>query len=214
MPRLLHLDASADPANSVSRAVTRTFADTWCGLVPGYEVTYRDLQADPPPHLPDAALHWAPRLREPGSAPEPAALALQQTLLDELLAADVLLIGAPMYNWSLPSTLKAWLDYIHVMGVTAPFDTREQPLAGRPAVVVSSRGGDYSDGSPTAGWDHTIPPLELVLGQSLGMKVSSITVDLTLAPKVEAMAALVGKGRASAEAAHAAAAQAARSLGG
>jgi FMN-dependent NADH-azoreductase len=102
MPHLLHLDSSADPERSRSRAITATFVTTWRGHGPAYTVTSRDLHRDPLPHLADAALHWPPRLRPAGSMPPAAAEALQQELLAELTSADVLLIGAPLYNYSVP----------------------------------------------------------------------------------------------------------------
>ena len=188
MPHLLHLDSSIDPARSRSRAVTAAFADSWRARGDDFTVTHRDLHAQPVPHLTDASSHWAPRLRRPEDSPPAAEAALQQQLIDELLAADVLLVGAPMYNYSLPSTLKAWVDHIHVPGVTAPFDTTGQPLAGRPAVVVTSRGAVYDAGTPTEGWDHTVPPLRLILGNALGMQVAVIEVNLTLADTVPALA--------------------------
>ena len=193
MPHLLHLDSSIDPARSRSRAITAEFADAWRGRGDDFTVTTRDLHARPVPHLTSAASHWAPRLRQPGDVPPPAESALQQELLDELLAADVLLVGAPMYNYSLPSTLKAWIDHIHVPGVTAPFDTSDQPMAGRPAVVVTSRGAVYDAGTTTEGWDHTVPPLRLILGDSLGMEVAVIETNLTLAGTVPALADQQGR---------------------
>ena len=202
MPHLLHLDSSADPRSSSSRAVTAAFVRGWQERGAAFTVTSRDLQADPPPHLPDAALHWAPRLRSADETVDPADELRQQGYLDELLAADVLLVGAPMYNWSLPSTLKAWLDHVHVLGTTVPFGEYEaRPLAGRTAVVVSSRGASYDSGGEQASWDHTVPPLELVLGQSFGMQVSVITLQLTLADRVPAMADLRGQAAAEADAA-------------
>jgi FMN-dependent NADH-azoreductase len=213
MPLLLHLDSSADVIRSTSRVLTRTFADMWRELGQAFTVTYRDLHADPVPHLADAALHWAPRLRQAGETPDPAAAAFQDELVAELLAADVLLMGVPMYNWSIPSSLKAWIDHVHVMGLTAPFDTKEQPLAGRPAVVVTTRGASYGPGSPSEGWDHTVPPIERVFGQSLGMDVSIITAELTLASRVPAMAPLRDKARADLEAARTAATDLAVQLG-
>jgi len=188
LPHLLHLDSSADPRTSASRTVTAAFVDAWRARGADFTVTSRDLQADPPPHLPDALLHWAPALRTPDEVADPAAEAVQQGYLDELLAADVLLIGAPMYNWSLPSTLKAWVDHVHVLGTTVPFGPGTSPLAGRPAVVVSSRGAAYDPGTPTADWDHTVPPLQLVLGQSFGMTVEVVPVQLTLAGRVAPLA--------------------------
>lgn len=188
MPHLLHLDSSIDPTRSRSRAITAAFADTWRGRGDDFTVTYRDLHEQPVPHLTSAASHWAPRLRRAGEAPPEAEETRQRELIDELLAADALLIGAPMYNYSLPSTLKVWIDHIHVPGVTAPFDTTDQPLAGRPAVIATSRGAVYDAGTPSAGWDHTVPPLQLVLGTALGMRVTVIETSLTLADSVPALA--------------------------
>jgi len=217
VPHLLHLDSAAAQRNSRSREITATFADTWRGSGPQYTVTHRDLYRDPLPHLADAVLHWPPRLRPDGAAvASPDALAadeaLQDELIGELLAADVLLVGAPLYNYSVPSSLKAWIDHIHVPGRTAPFDTPTQPLAGRPAVVVSSRGASYDPGSPTEGWDHAVPVLQLILGTSLGMAVEVITTSLTLAETVPALAPELGRSRAELAAAHEAAAAAARRL--
>lgn len=213
MPRLLHLDSSADLGHSRSRAITATFATTWRELGPGHTVTYRDVHHDPLPHLADASLHWAAGLRGAGAAPPAAAQALQDELIAELLAADVLLVGAPMYNYSVPSALKAWIDHVHVPGRTAPFgEPATQPLAGRPAVIVASRGASYDPGSPTEGWDHGVPVLQLILGTALGMAVEVITTSLTLAETVPRLASLADRGRAELASAHAAAATTARRL--
>jgi FMN-dependent NADH-azoreductase len=218
VPHLLQLDSAAALKNSRSREITATFADAWRGQGPQYTVTYRDLHRDPLPHLADAVLHWPPQLRPEGAATaDPAALAaaeaLQDELIGELLSADVLLVGAPLYNYTVPSSLKAWIDHIHVPGRTAPFaDAATQPLAGRPAVVVSSRGASYDADSPTEGWDHAVPVLELILGTALGMDVEVITTSLTLAETVPALAPQLGRSRAELAAAHEAAAAAARRL--
>jgi FMN-dependent NADH-azoreductase len=175
---------------------------------------------EPVPHLADAVLHWPPRLRTEGAATaDPGVLAadeaLQDVLVSELLAADVLLVGAPLYNYSVPSSLKAWIDHIHIPGRTAPFvDAPEQPMAGRPAVVVSSRGASYDAGSPTEGWDHAVPVLELILGTALGMTVEVITTSLTLAETVPALAPQLDRSRGELAAAHKAAAEAATRLAG
>ena len=212
MPHLLHLDSSADAEHSRSRAITATFAAAWRDQGTDRTVTYRDLHRDPLPHLADAALHWPPRLRPAGAAPPAAATALQEELSAELVAADVLLIGAPLYNYSVPSSLKAWIDHIHVPGVTAPFDVPTQPLAGRPAVLVTSRGASYDPGTPTEGWDHAIPVLELILGNSLGMTITVITTSLTLAETVPALADQIDRSRAELARAHERAAETARQL--
>lgn len=197
MPQLLHLDSSADLDSSVSRAVTGQFSDVWHAIGPDHAVIYRDLHRDAPPHLPTSALHWAPHLRTANEVASPAAEALQKELIDELVSADVVLIGAPMYNWSIPSTLKAWIDYIHVPGITVPFDGPTRPLEGKPVVVVSSRGNQYGPGTPDFGADHTVAQLKQVLGTALGMEVHVVTVDLTLATRVPALAPLAPQAEAS-----------------
>lgn len=185
MPRLLHIDSSAAGDASRSRAITAAFAQAWRSCGADHTVTYRDVHRNPLPHLADAELHYAPRLRRDDAAPPAEAEALQQELIAELIAADVLLVGAPMYNYSLPSTLKAWVDNIHVLGVTTTFDQPTKPMAGRPAVVVSSRGGFYGEGSPTPGWDHAVPVLDIVLGSALGMDVTVLTASRTLSDRLE-----------------------------
>jgi FMN-dependent NADH-azoreductase len=218
VPHLLHLDSAASLKNSRSREITATFVDAWRARGPEYSLTYRDLHRDPLPHLADAVLHWPPRLRPEGAASaDPATLAaaeaLQDELVGELLGADVLLVGAPLYNYSVPSSLKTWIDHVHIPGRTAPFvGASTQPMAGRPAVVVSSRGASYDAGSPTEGWDHAVPMLELILGTALGMTVEVITTSLTLAETVPALAAQLDRSRAELAAAHEAAAAAARRL--
>lgn len=209
MPQLLHIDSSAELSTSVSRALTRLFADTWRNLGSGHTVIERDLHREPLPHLPGAGLHYAPRLRTAGEIPDPAAEALQRELIAEVVASDVVVLGAPMYNWSLPSTLKAWIDYIHVLGTTVPFDTREQPLAGTPVVVVSSRGNTYSPNGP----DHTVPPLQQTLGASLGMDVHVVLAELTLAGRIPAMAPLADKAAESLSAAEESVRRLARTFG-
>lgn len=188
MPTLLHLDSSADHSTSRSRAITAAFASAYHAAGPRNVVVHRDLHADPLPHLADASLHWAARLRPPDASPEPAAEDLQQRLITELLGADVLLIGVPLYNYSLPSSLKAWLDHIHVPGQTAPSAISCAPLAGRPAVLVTCRGGNYDTGTVNEGRDHATPVLELILGEEMRMAVTVITTSLTLASSVPALA--------------------------
>jgi FMN-dependent NADH-azoreductase len=194
MPTLLHVDSSADLSASVSRELTARFAAAWSATGPSHTVVHRDLHTDPLPHLPSHALHWAPRLRAPGETAPEWAETLQLKLIAEVAAADVLLIGAPMYNWSMPSTLKAWIDYLHVPGLTSPFDEPTQPFLGKPAVVVSSRGDRYGPGTDNA--DHEIPSLAKAFGDALGMQVTFVTAELTLADRIPAMAELREKASA------------------
>jgi len=213
MPRLLHLDSSADLETSVSRELTRLFVDTWRELGPGHTVVERDLHRSPLPHLPDAGLHYAPQLRTDSERPDPAAEGLQAELIGELTAADAVVIGAPMYNSSMPSTLKAWIDFVHVVGTTVPVDGSEKPLAGKPVTIVSTRGNNYAPGTPAASGDFVVPPLRQVLGDSLGMSVSVVTVDLTLANRLPPLAPFVAQAAESLAAARVAVRDLATTLG-
>lgn len=214
MAHLVHLDSSADTQHSRSRAIGRTFESAWLKADPANTITYRDLHANPVPHLADASLHWPVRLRPAGSTAPAEAEALQKELIDELVAADVLVVGAPLYNYSLPSTLKAWIDHIHVPAVTAPFDVDTQPMKGKSAVILSSRGASYDAGTPTADWDHEVPALSLILGAALGMEVTVIQTSLTLADSVAALASQLDRSNAELAAAHEAAAETATRLSG
>lgn len=214
MPSLLRIDASIDPLASRSRSITQAFTDRWRARGPEFRVVERDLGRSPIPHLADAALHWPERLRPAGTVVPAEDAARQQALIAELLAADVLLLGAPMYNYSIPSALKAWLDHVHVPGLTADFDVPASPMRGRPAVIVATRGASYDPGSPTADWDHTVPPLRLVLGEALGMDVRVITASRTLADTVPFLAAERERAHAELEAATGEAVRLAGELGG
>lgn len=188
MPTLLRLDSSADLRHSRSREVTEAFAAAWTARGSGYTVVHRDLVKDPVPHIADSALHWAPDLRQPDEQPDPGAEAKQKEVLGELDRADVLLIGAPLYNYTVPSTLKAWIDQIHVLGVTAPFGDKEtQPYAGKKAVIVASQGLSYDDG-PQQGLDHGVPVLQEVLGRALGMELTVLYSRYTLTSRVPQLA--------------------------
>jgi len=188
MPRLLHLDSSADIATSVSRTLTREFAAAWVASGQNREITYRDLHAEPLPHLPAASLHWATELRPPDMRqPSAVAASLQAELLDELAAADALVIGAPLYNYSMPSALKAWVDHVQVGGVTSPSGSQPRFRTGKPAVVIVTRGAIYDSGTVNEGRDHGSPVLQLILGDVMGFKVEIITLDRTLARVSPAM---------------------------
>lgn len=213
VPMLLRLDSSADFRRSRSREVTEAFTATWRARGPGYTVLHRDLARDPVPHVTDSALHWARDLRAPDEEPDPAAEAAQQDILKELSAADVLLVGAPLYNYTVPSTLKAWIDQVHVLGVTAPFGDRPtQPYRGKPAVVVASQGLAYDDG-PLAGLDHGVPVLRTILGTALGLDVTVLFTRYTLASRVPQLADQRERAAAEHEAALRRAAELATELG-
>ncbi|MFF0777776.1 MULTISPECIES: FMN-dependent NADH-azoreductase [unclassified Streptomyces] len=189
MATLLHIDTSLNGENSHSRAVTTAFREVWESRHPHGTVIHRDLDADPVPHL-RADAYYAGYVAPADRSPEQRdAFALRARLVEEAEAADVILLGAPMYNYSIPSTLKAWIDHVFVVGRTAM--TEHPSLAGKPAVVVTSRGGSYQKGTPQYGNDYVQSYLRQALGGGLGLNVSFIVPELTLAPTVPAMADLV-----------------------
>ncbi|MDT0613490.1 FMN-dependent NADH-azoreductase [Streptomyces lancefieldiae] len=177
MAVLLHIDSSLFPLeNSGSRRLTDAFRRTWEEAHPQGSVIYRDLAATPVPHL-DAATVTAE------SVPP-----LREELIAEFEKADLVLIGAPMYNFSIPSTLKAWLDHVILAGRT--FGEGVAP-SGKRAVIAASRGGSYQPGTPRAGFEFDTNYLSKVLGDGLGLKVEVITRELTMAAANPAMAELV-----------------------
>ncbi|MET0702600.1 MAG: NAD(P)H-dependent oxidoreductase [Mycobacterium sp.] len=174
MAYILQLDSSANLSSSTSRQLTAEFAQRWAAAAPDREIRRRDLHTSQLPHLPTNSLHFtAPRRPEDGALPTPEAARLQDELLDELSGAAGVVIGAPMYNYSMPSTLKAWLDYVHVIGATSPSAEGIAPLQGKPVVVVSAR-ATPTGADPRA--DFVIGPFFAILGGFMAMDVQGFVV--------------------------------------
>jgi FMN-dependent NADH-azoreductase len=163
--KLLHIDSSVLSGNSVSRQLTRDLVAQWQSAVPGLEVVYRDLAADAPGHLSGAILAAAQTPADQRAQADRLAVEQGETLLEEFLAADVIVLGAPMYNFTIPSQLKAWLDRVVVAGRTFRYtEAGVQGLAaGKRVVVVSTRGGIYSEG-PAHAMDHQEAYLKTIFG--------------------------------------------------
>ena len=134
---ILHIDSSINGENSASRLLTAAITEKLQASYWGEEVVYRDLVANPIPHLTLDA--FAANLD-----------------LQEFLEADTIVIGAPMYNFSLPTQLKAWIDRIVVAGSTFRYtETGPEGLAkGKRVIIALARGGIYSEGSPAAALEH------------------------------------------------------------
>ncbi|MFD4262662.1 FMN-dependent NADH-azoreductase [Streptomyces sp. NPDC058534] len=210
MTYLLHIDSSAVPQRSVSRDVAATFLSTWQKNNPELAVVHRDLATDPLPHLTPDAVTGRFTAAEDRTEAQAAAVALQDTLIEEFHGAGAYLFTVPMYNNSVPSAFKAWIDQVFVVGRVLFGSPDQVPTRGRRAVVVASRGGGYGPGSPREGMDHVTPYLKTVLGNSLGLNVDFVTPELTMAPRNPAMAALVPLAEASLARAHEEAEQYAR----
>lgn len=153
--QLLHIDSSVLGPNSTSRALSAEIVARQVALHPGTSVVYRDLAVDSALHLSSAHLAaWQ------GGATEDALLSADLAkgggYLDELLAAETVVIGAPMYNFSIPSQLKAWIDRVVVAGKTFRYGANgaEGLLKNKKVFIASSRGNVYTPGSPAAALEH------------------------------------------------------------
>ncbi|RUO62138.1 FMN-dependent NADH-azoreductase [Pseudidiomarina insulisalsae] len=175
---ILHLDSGLFVEQSVSRKLSKQIVERIAGEAD--QVVYRDLVTDPVPHL-DAETLLAEQ--------QP----LTQTLLDELFAADVVVIGAPMYNFTIPTQLKAWFDRVLKAGVTFKYTEQglQGLLTGKKVYIASGRGGIYSEGAAAA-MDHQ----ESYLRNALGfIGITDVTViraegvNLGEAPRQQALQA-------------------------
>src|SRR5690348_16422093 len=145
--RILHLDSSALGDNSASKALTAKVAAAWKIAAPGAVVRHRDLGAEAPQHLSPSYFAIGATPEEQRSESQTSELKLSDALIEEFLAADALIIGAPLYNFTIPSGLKAWIDRVVVAGKTFKYSA-EGPvgLAGdKKVVIVATSGGKYVD---------------------------------------------------------------------
>jgi FMN-dependent NADH-azoreductase len=191
--KLLHIDSSVLGPHSVSRQVSAAIVDRLQKATPDLNVTYRDLTATPLAHLSGSHLAAAQ-----GAVPEAVALqqdlAAGQTVLEEFLAADIVVIGAPMYNFTLPTQLKAWIDRIVVAGKTFQYGANgPEGLAGSKRVIIAvARGNVYSGEAPAAALEHLETYLrgvfnfigvepEFVVAEGLGLSPEQREQSLELA---------------------------------
>jgi FMN-dependent NADH-azoreductase len=194
--QLLHIDSSVLGAHSASRALSAEIVAKQVALHPGIGVTHRDLAAD-------AVLHLSPAHVAAGQgaviedASLRADLAKGGSYLQELLAADIVVLGAPMYNFTIPSQLKAWIDRVLVAGKTFKYGEKgpEGLLSNKTKVfIASARGNVYSPGSPAAPFEHHESYLLGVLG-FIGLTNVTIVRAEGLAFGPEARAAALSKAR-------------------
>ena len=162
--KLLHIDSSVLGPHSVSRQLSSAIVARLREQHPALEVAYRDLSSTPLAHLSGA--HLAAAQGAVASADVQEDLATGQAVLDEFLSADIVVLGAPMYNFTIPSQLKAWIDRILVAGKTFKYGAEGvQGLAGGKRVIVAiSRGGYYGAGTPMAALEHLESYLRSVFG--------------------------------------------------
>jgi FMN-dependent NADH-azoreductase len=165
--KLLHIDSSALGANSVSRQLSQRIVAQWRATHPGTVVEYLDLAVSAPAHLSAESLGFA-------AGPDAKGLTdvqrhenqVSEKLVSQFLAADVVVVGAPMYNFSIPSQLKAWIDRIAQVGRTFTYTDKGPKglAAGKKMVIASSRGGVYSSNPAMSGLDHQESYLRTIFG--------------------------------------------------
>ena len=164
MNNILILDSAATGESSVSRRLTRAAAEALVARDPDAHIILRDVGSNPIPHL---TAETVPAIRAGIVETEAAreALELSDALIAELKAADLIVIGAPMYNFGMPSTLKAWFDHVLRARITFQYSEAgpEGLLKGKKAIVVEARAGLYSEG-PAASMDSQEPHIRTLLG--------------------------------------------------
>lgn len=181
MSRLLRIDSSPRTQGSRSRELADDLVARWRTANPGGEIVVRDLAADPVPHMEQSVLGV---MVDPDQAGSPL-LALSNELVAELKSADEILVSAPMYNFTVPSALKAWIDHIVRFGLTfevLPEGGFRGLLEARKVWIVTSAGGVYSEG-PFQAMDHLGPYLETLFGFMGVEDVTRIGVENTMDPE-------------------------------
>lgn len=204
---LLHLDSSVSrSADSVSRQLSALFADTWRAAHGRDGYRHRDLAADPVPPIGPAYAILGRRVERRGvvppdkmsalveSAAEQREWELTRPLITELLTAGTVLLGVPMYNFSVPATLKTWIDRVSFPGMFTAPDSGESLLRDTRVVVVMARGGGYGPGAPREGLDFQTPYLRAYFG-NLGVHdehLHLVAAELTRAADIPQLAGFKG----------------------
>jgi FMN-dependent NADH-azoreductase len=200
MTTILHIDSSILGGYSVSRALSADIVARQRALHPDARVVRRDLVVDAAMHLSGAHLAVF-QGGEVGNAALGQDLATGGAYIDDLFTADIIVIGAPMYNFSIPTQLKGWIDRVSVAGRTFKYGANgpEGLVKGKKVFVASARGGVYSGGSPMAGLDHQETYLLGVLA-FIGLTDVTIIRAEGLALGEESKVAAVAKARSQIEA--------------
>jgi len=148
--QILRIDSATTGDNSVSRVLTQELTDHFTAKYPDATLVERDFESDPLPHLNNVTTGAIRLPAEAHTDEMKAAFPAERAVLDEFFASDIVIIGAPMYNFTIPSQLKAWLDRLGVPGVTFSYSEAgpEGLAGGRKVYIVSSRGGAYEMDAP------------------------------------------------------------------
>ena len=191
MTNLFRLDASIRTEGSVTREIADVVQAQWTAAHPGGLVIQREVGVSPLPStlwpISATAGYIPPEAR---SAEQRAAIAFTAALTDELLAADAYVFAVPLYNFGVAQSFKTWIDVVLTDPRFAP--GAASPVAGRPAVLVTARGGGYGPGTPREGWDHATPWMRRILSDKWELDLEVVETELTLADVTPAMEGLRG----------------------
>lgn len=167
MSKLLHIDSSILGGNSVSRQLTAQIVAAWRASHPATEVSYLDLAVDSPSHLSAESLGFRQPAGAAGlNAAQQRENAISEALVAQFLAADVVVVGAPLYNFAIPTQLKAWIDRVAQAGRTFTY-TDKGPVGlagGKTVIIASARGGIYSTSDAGNAMEHQESYLKTVFG--------------------------------------------------
>lgn len=194
--QLLHIDSAITGDQSVSRQLTAGTVAAWVAAHPGTKVQHLDLAADVVPHLSADALGFRTG-QAAATEVQRQENALSEALVSQFLAADVVVIGAPLYNFSVPTQLKAWIDRIAQVGRTFTYtDKGPQGLAGGKTVIVAlTRGGVYSTSEGGRAMEHQESYLQTVLGFLGITDVRFVRAEgVAMGPDAKAQALTVAEG--------------------
>ena len=198
MSSLLHVEVSPS-GSSVSKSIAQDYLAAWSAAHPGGEVAHRDISGNVVPHLDIEAIM---AVRTPVAEHTPSMNAkyeYRKELIAELLGADEILISSPMWNWSIPSALKAYFDQVIMSGALDA--SMNRGLAGKKVTFIVAHGGSYAPGAPKASWDFETGYLKLVANALGATDVQLIAAEFTLAGISPAMSDFVDAKAASIEAA-------------
>lgn len=195
MPYLLYISASPQGARSVSRSLANEFLANYALINPDVDIIERDLITDPVPHLDGETLgaSWSPA--ESHTPTMSSKFKARMDLINEFKGAKEILVSTPMWNWSVPSVLKAYIDHLVYPGVLGGGKPEESISA--KVTVVASQGGSYAPGTPKEGWDHLSGYLSKVFTQLGSKDVEVILSELNYAGMVPGMESLLEKKQAS-----------------
>ncbi|WP_298339824.1 NAD(P)H-dependent oxidoreductase [Ferrimicrobium sp.] len=198
--QLFRLDASIRTEGSHSSQMADIVEQEWRDAHPDGRVITRHLGKDPiPSTIWPVAVMAAYTPSKERTPQQRDAVALVTELTDELLDADAIIVAAPLYNYGVSQHLKAWIDLIIT---DARMSAATSPLAGKPAVLVTARGGAYGEGTPREGWDHATPWMRRIFADVFQLDLRIVETEFTLVgvnPALDDFKELAATMRAAAE---------------